>query len=285
MAANRHGRPIRLVTVVVVLAALACGQDRSIPSPTQSTPTTLSAQAHLDALLEIMQANSINKKTIDWASFRTEVLTAAGAGQTIQDAYPAIAVALRLLNDQQSYYSSSDGRQIGPPPVGGCSAAAPTTPELPDTVGYVRVEGCLCEGTAAITQFAESIQRAIKTADRPGLAGWIVDFRGNRGGNMWPMVAGIGPILDEGIIGYIVYHDREYEREYRDGGAMSFGDTFAQVGTPYSVLNGSPKVAVLTDGLIASAGEAVVVYFKSRPVRARSAPPRAAIIICNRRFL
>ena len=39
------------------------------------------------------------------------------------------------------------------------------------------------------------------------------DLRGNIGGNMWPMIAGVGPILGDGIIGWIVYYDREYERE------------------------------------------------------------------------
>ena len=59
-------------------------------------------------------------------------------------------------------------------------------------------------------------------ADRPGLIGWIVDLRTDGGGNMWPMMAGLGPILGEGIMGWIVYNNREYEREYRAGGAMQF---------------------------------------------------------------
>ena len=254
---------------MVLLAALVagCGQDRSgpsSPSPVPSTGTTISANAYLDALLDIMRAYSINTATIDWASFRTEVLTAAGAAQTIPDTYPAIGVALRLLDDSQSYYTGRDGRTIGPPPVGGCQAATPNTSTLPDTIGYVKVEPCDCQGNVG-NQFAESIQRAIRAADRPGLVGWIVDLRGNYGGNMWPMIAGVGPVLGEGIVGWIVYNDREYEREYRDGAARSFGDVFAQVGAPYTLLHEHPKVAVLTDGVVASAGEAIVVYFKSRP--------------------
>jgi C-terminal processing protease CtpA/Prc len=105
----------------------------------------------------------------------------------------------------------------------------------------------------------------IRTADRPGLIGWIVDLRGNGGGNMWPMIAGVGPVLGEGIIGWIVYNNREYEREYRDGGALSLNEAFAQVANPYTLLKPLPRVAVLTDGLVNSAGEAIAVYFKGRP--------------------
>ena len=49
----------------------------------------------------------------------------------------------------------------------------------------------------------------------PDLLRWIVDLRGNYGGNIWPMIAGVGPVLGEGIIGWIVYNDSEYEREYQ----------------------------------------------------------------------
>ena len=211
-----------------------------------------------------MEKYSVNTATIDWASVRTQVAAAAGEARSIPDLYPAIGVALRLLGDQESYYRTRDGTLIGPSPVGGCAASAPITPALPDTIGYVKVAFCDCQGSAA-TQFAESVQRAIRTADRAGLAGWIVDLRGNFGGNMWPMIAGIGPILGEGIIGWIVYNDREYEREYRDGAATSFGEVFARVENPYTPLKEYPRVAVLTDGIVASSGEAITVFFKGRP--------------------
>jgi carboxyl-terminal processing protease len=264
-----------MVMVVAVLATSGCGGGgRSAPTqptPTQPTPaaptpTTISVavKTYLDSMLDIMQAYSINKETIDWANLRTEVLTAAGVAQTVGEAYPALDVALRLLNDDQSYYMARNGSRIGPAPVGGCGAAPPPPLRLPDTIGYVKIDSCDCQGGAA-TQFAESIQRAIRTADRAGLAGWVVDLRGNFGGNMWPMIAGIGPILGEGIVGWIVYNDREYEREYRDGQALSLGEAFAGVAAPYTLLKVYPTVAVLTDGVVASSGEAIVVFFRGRP--------------------
>jgi len=260
--------------VVVVFGATACRGSESATTPTQPTatpptqptPTAISqvAKAYLDAALEILQAYSFNKDTIDWTSFRTEVFAAAGVAQTISDTYPAFNVAIRLLNDHETYYSPRNAAPIGPSPVGGCGGLAATAPRLPDTVGYVKVASCVCQGTA-VTQFAESIQRAIKAADRADLAGWIVDLRGNGGGNMWPMIAGVGPVLGEGIVGWIVYNNREYEREYRDGAATSFGEAFARVSTPYRPLHEYPKVAVLTDGGVVSAGEGIVVFFKGRP--------------------
>jgi hypothetical protein len=257
----------------VALVALGCGDNQvglTGPSFPPRGPTSVAAnlRPYLDELLTIMHTYSINRASIDWGNFRSEVLAASGSPETIADIDRAIVTALRLLDDEQTYYRGADGRLIGPPPVGGCTAATSTPPILPDTIGYVRIDPCDCDGPAA-TRFAESLQQAIRAADRPGLTGWIVDLRGNFGGNMWPMIAGIGPVLGEGIVGWIVYNDREYEREYRDGAARSFGEIFAQVGTPYTLLRERPKVAVLTDGVVASSGEAITVYFKGRP-RTRS---------------
>ena len=258
------------LSLMAALGATGCGGDRPRPTapsqipPTGETNPTNPATSFLDSLIRLMQEYSIKTARIDWGRFRADVLAAAGAAQTIPGTYEAIEVALRLLDDTQSYYMTRNGQLIGPQPVGGCTAPTPITPALPDTVAYVKVASCDCSGSAA-TQFAESIQRAIRNADRPGLSGWIVDLRGNFGGNMWPMIAGTGPILGEGIVGWIVYNDREYEREYRDGGAQSFGEVFAKVAIPYTLLREHPKVAVLTDGVVASSGEAITVFFRGRP--------------------
>ena len=50
-------------------------------------------------------------------------------------------------------------------------------------------------GGADSVGFAISIENQIRAADAPDLAGWIVDLRGNTGGNMWPMIAGVGSTL------------------------------------------------------------------------------------------
>jgi hypothetical protein len=57
---------------------------------------------------------------------------------------------------------------------------------------------------ATAVAFADGIQNPIMAADRDDLAGWTVDLRGNGGGNLWPMLAGVGPVLGEGIVGYFV---------------------------------------------------------------------------------
>jgi carboxyl-terminal processing protease len=174
-------------------------------------------------------------------------------------------LALRSLNDYESFYVTSGGRLLGPSPEPSCTPSPATLSSLPDSIGYVKVNSCPCPEGPPADRYAEALQTAIRTADRPGLVGWIVDLREDGGGNMWPMMAGLGPIFGEGIMGWIVYNNREYEREYRGGAAMSLSEPFSRVAAPYTLLEPSPKVAVLTGGGTNSAGEAIVVWFKGRP--------------------
>jgi carboxyl-terminal processing protease len=262
-------RSLRIATLLLALVTFGtsgCGEDKSplvAPTPISFADTAPLAE-HLEELLNVMQANSVRTRSIDWARLRRDVFAAAGSAQTITEAYPAIELAVTRLDDFGSRYTARDGRVLGILPFGGCDAASPPPPPLPPNIGYVKIAECNCAGADA-DRFAESLQQAIAKADGPEITGWIVDLRGNLGGNMWPMIAGVGPILGEGIIGWIVYNDRDYEREYRDGQALSLGEAFARVASPYTLINASPRVAVLTNKAVSSAAEAVAVYFRGRP--------------------
>ena len=247
------------------LGAAGCGENNSSPArPSLPVRDPPQVSAYLDELLGLMQAASVNSRTIDWSRARTEVFAAAGAAQAFSDAYPAIETALQTLKDFESNYRGVNGRLIGPAEGDASCTVTPDTPAIPDAIGYVKVRGCPCQGRDA-DQFAETVQQDIRAADRPGLAGWIVDLRETGGGNMWPMMAGLGPILGEGIMGWIVYNNREYEREYRGGAALSLDEVFASVAVPYTLITSSPKVAVLTSRNTNSAGEAIAVWFRGRP--------------------
>jgi carboxyl-terminal processing protease len=202
--------------------------------------------------------------TIDWVRFRNDVLAKAWAAQTIPDTYPAIREALRLLGDGHSSYRPVTGAVIFVP-TRTCQGSGASVPTVPATIGYVKV-GAFSGSGAAATAFATAIQGTIRTSDRPNLAGWIVDVRGNGGGNMWPMVAGVGPIIGEGVLGYFINPvGFESVWEYRDGASWSSGVVLQRVDAPYTLIRQRPKVAVLVDNGIASSGEAVVIAFKQRP--------------------
>lgn len=119
--------------------------------------------------------------------------------------------------------------------------------------------------------YATAAHEVIRDLDQTPVRGWVIDLRSNTGGSLWPMLAGIGPIVGEGeLVGFVgpteklvgIYHHGLAEIE----GQERFR---AQVEKPYTLKQPWPQVAVLTSSLTTSAGEFVLLAFCGRP-RARS---------------
>jgi C-terminal processing protease CtpA/Prc len=124
--------------------------------------------------------------------------------------------------------------------------------------------------TATAKTFAQLIQDNIKDLHDQQVQGWIVDLRGNTGGNMWPMLAGVGPLLGAERIGMFKDSHNKTIWHYRNGAAgVSYGGGPARlmVNLPGEcvTLSGRFPVAVLIDNDTVSSGEAVTVAFKGRP--------------------
>jgi carboxyl-terminal processing protease len=82
---------------------------------------------------------------------------------------------------------------------------------------------------------------------------------------MWPMLAGIGPILGEGIVGYFVDLDsRQTSWRYMNGSSFVNGSPITQLENPYELIIPNPKVAVLLDKEVGSSGEAIAISFIGR---------------------
>jgi hypothetical protein len=222
------------------------------------------ARVYLDQVIRIMRQRSLYRERINWDDFRARVFLAASSARMISDTYPAIEVALFLLEDPHSAFVTPGGMPFFAG-VKFCRQSSLEPPVLPANVGYVKVSSFA--GWEGAQAFAEAIQAQIQAADHEDLAGWIVDLRGNTGGNMWPMIAGIGPILGEGTAGYFTsVTGRETAWGYAGGASWVLdGREVVSVTTPYELKRESPKVAVLTDNFVMSSGETVLVSFLGRP--------------------
>src|SRR5690606_13252400 len=100
-------------------------------------------------------------------------------------------------------------------------------------------------------EFANSIREALAKGLEAGARAWIVDLSGNRGGNMWPMLGGLSPLLGTEGVGRF---------RYRDGSSIAW--TFKSLEGIVDVRDlRSVPVAVVTSGRTASSGEAVAVAF------------------------
>lgn len=249
-----------------IVLVLGAGTVAACVDGTAPYDTPAGAGHYLTTVLDLMQANSLHRLTIDWTSFRAKVFQAAQGTQSISELAPAIRLALAQLEDGHSSFRRASGDVLYVP-TRTCTTSFlnASTPKVPANIGYVRV-GAFSGGLAASRDFATGIQNAIRAADSDSLVGWIVDLRANGGGNMWPMVAGLGPIIGDDTIGkFIDPVGVTSVWEYRDGAARLNGAAILQLETPYTLKSPRPKVAVLMDNGVASSGEATAIAFRGRP--------------------
>lgn len=251
---------VRRLCIGPIILSMACLMEAC---EKQHTPVT--AQAYLNEVITQMQNASINRKIINWTSFKRQVKRKAQGARTIADTYPAIRLALSLLGDNHSTYLTPAGVSITSGNMKECREDElrynPVTPRT----GYIRIPSFKGSGPAGVA-FADSIQAIIKQVDTDSILGWVVDLRGNTGGDLWPMLAAVGPILGEGTAGYFIdANEKYYAWSYQNGVASQEHKPQTIVSNPYCLRKQNPRVAVLINVATASAGEGIAISFKSRP--------------------
>ncbi len=164
----------------------------------QTPAMSPAARAYLDAALDTLESAVIRRDTVSWRSVRDSAFTLAAGAQTTRDTYSAIAWALQRGNKHGFLQAARPG-------------AVHTI--VASNIGYVHVPSWSGAGAA----LADSLQSAITAMAAANVCGWIVDVRGNGGGSMWPMLAGIGPLLGDTIVGAFGSGEDADRWFYKDG--------------------------------------------------------------------
>jgi len=266
----------RVAAVAVALLAAAAGTTAcgGTDAPTEPTPApqpSPAALSYLHMVLTLMEEHSVWQHEIDWPAFRAAAVARLGAAQTIADAYPAVVATVEELGEPHSRFH---------PPSSVPNPAPTDLPPSPESIvtgrrfgdlAYVHVPGFGGPNPTGRVDSTLAVLRALDDAEPAPPCGWIVDLRLNTGGNMYPMIAGLGPLLGDGYAGGFVDPDGRLTRWYhREGTAGAGGGApYATATTPYTLRRPGAPVAVLYGELTASAGEATAISFRVLP-RARS---------------
>jgi C-terminal processing protease CtpA/Prc len=137
---------------------------------------------------------------------------------------------------------------------------------ISDDIGYVSIPTFLSGDSLQITIFAEKTQQTLKELIQLGAENWIVDLTECQGGDMWPMLSGIGPLIGKGKVGsFFTINDKEEGTwNYENGRAfiLSKDSIVHTVKSPFVNKDINPnKIAVLQGEKTASSGEAILVAF------------------------
>jgi hypothetical protein len=225
-----------------------------------SWPLAGACQEHpsLDAVVGFARASAYRAESVPWP----EVIAQANAIAASSGEDAAIRYVVRALGDHHSFYL---------PPGAGTHAATPaalhTATPLSDAraavdgVPVIEVHGwsgSIAEGNIVATALRSQLVAALATPR----CGIVLDFANNHGGNMWPMLAGLAPLLTEGVLGY--FQDAHGNRQ----AIARQGDILFLAGKPLAFRAGGAqpahaagRVAIVVGPGSASSGEIVPIMF------------------------
>ena len=201
-----------------------CSAERKPPSP--------AVRKYLEEVVRILQANFINRAAINWVVFKQNLLAKASGANTIEQAYPAVVSAIVALGDKHSMFASARLVKESKLPTAQQPPLYPDEP-VPGDIGYIRIPWVV-GSQEKLDAYIAHVQAQIKERDKPALKGWLVDLRGNMGGNMWPMLVGVGPVLGEDTLGYLFdSNNTKTAWRYEKGKALADCDIEAETTNYY----------------------------------------------------
>ena len=149
----------------------------------------------------------------DWPRLISEAHAEISGAKTPADTYFAIRDLIDELGERHTIF-------IPPPSQAQVDAAAEAGPtgvvagtEMPTfglvdgRVGLVRLPGLDAlspGGRERAKTYPSVLKGALEQLDKAPLCGWVVDLRGDTGGDMWPMLAGLDPLLGASPFGFFV---------------------------------------------------------------------------------
>jgi C-terminal processing protease CtpA/Prc len=249
---------------------------QAIDNDEQAAPSNV-ARKYLDDALAIIEQNAYFSARVDWVRLRGEVDTIAAGATTPEDTYEAIAYALAALGDGHSHFVTPRRSEQLASSRGDEPAAGIRAKQL-GRVGYLRVPGFASTHAESGIAFARALRGHLDEQAAAGACGWIIDLRGNTGGNMYPMIHGLSGLLGGDTLGYFVgLHGREAWNAKRAGSAN--GELHALP------LGATAPVAVLQGHRTSSSGEAVLLSFIGRANTRRFGEPSEGLSTANRVFV
>ena len=263
-------------------------------APQASEAFPFDATARVREAIEVVRPVAYRSEHVDWAAMEAEMLQYADGARDTADMLPAYQTLVFGLGDGHSFQQPpaeataawrerhGDRRlrpDLPPRPHSSSSFASRSAVEHQDVLlregrsARLVVAPAFAGGGARGEAYADHVFNAV--ADAPaGTCGYIVDLRGNGGGNVWPMLAGLSGLLGDSPQGLFenadgtrtTYARLENGRAFMTTPEEEEGDGLiasAPSWRPLPHLSAAP-VAVLVDGGTASSGEGVALAFVAR---------------------
>lgn len=237
--------------------------------------------------LDTMKENAWHASLIDWEKVRAAALAQSAGARDLVDTFPAIRAAIAHLSalDWHAHLRLSpelkaeDEKRHGPEAdtdkresaFEGRRAEARLHEVDGRKFGQIIVPKINGAPGPALDQKAVGLEGLVAGVHAQRPCGWVVDVRGNTGGNMWPMIAGLNRLLGATEFGGFINRNGQRTSWFQRGAA--FG-TRRWDGTEriFTTLSKGERrdgfnepIALLFDRATASSGEATAIALLGRP--------------------
>ena len=212
-----------------------------------------SAETYGKNALSTIDKNGIFAGNDEWKSTYNECLKMIENAKSYDDTYDAIRKALSVGGGKHSMLMTK-------------SESQDTTESYDEVLPTVSIDGNIAIiklpdflGTAEAGQKYAKVAEDFIHENRDKIKGVVLDLRGNTGGDMGPMATAVSSLLPDGELVY--YHYRSYDVPVTlKNGVVSNAGTGGKSLYPEEKLN--VPVAILTDDMTASSGEALTLCFR-----------------------
>jgi hypothetical protein len=251
-------------------------------------PPTKEVKKYIKDFHKIVKQNSIYSDSLNWESIDSDIKLLSNGMKSLDEAKSVTSYILDKLiaaGDHHSFILSKTNTEKSN--NGNLDDREPSGKMLNKNIGYIYVPGFLSSSDSASKRFSEKIQSIIKELDLQNeIKGWIVDLRENTGGNMYPMIAGLGPLIDNGTLGHFVSSNnkREYKWYYENGKCGAGIGTIVNIKNFYFPKNRNSRIAVLVGENTASSGEMTTISFIGKSNTKLFGQPTAGLTTANHGF-
>lgn len=270
---RRTGRRI-LVVVLAVLLALVLAALLAVWRLGPSYGIYLlppSPQQYAQTALQRMDAGYYATGP-QWDDARRHALDATADATEYTDTYPALTEALGVAGGKHSFFQNPD--EAAEP----ADNATPTV-ETAGGITTVTVPAVTSDGPEADQAIGDDLAGKVTGAAPATTCGWIVDLRGNTGGTMYPMLAGLSSLLPDGpLVGFQDRAGTSTDVELRGGAVSMGGQDVLSVADPAKT---DRSIAVLQDSMTASSGEVTLLAFRGLPNATSFGEPSAGYSSAN----
>ena len=205
-----------------------------------------------DALATIGK-NGIYSGIDEWKSTYEECLEMIENAESYEDTYPAIKKALSVCGGKHSMLMTKSESQSTSDSY---DEVLPTV-SLNGDIAVIKLPDFL--GTAEAGRKYAKVAEDFIHENRDKIKGVVLDLRGNTGGDMGPMATAVSSLLPDGELMYYHYRSYDVPVTLKDG-------VISNAGTGGKSLYPDEKlkvpVAILTDDMTASSGEALTLCFR-----------------------